>query len=245
METNGGGWTVLQRRVDGSVDFYRYWNDYKNGFGNLNFEFWLGLSKIHRLIKARQFTELLINLTDFEGNIVHARYSYFNIGDSSTNYTLTVSGYSGTAKDAMTNSNNMKFTTRDDDNDVQYGSNCATSTEGAWWYNECSICTDANLNGVYHDSAVTGSNTVSWYPWKNKESLRLVEIKIRPTQLQPPPPPPTIAPSKIIGFYDYYHFILVRKDCKEFKEEGSNTSGIYTINPDGGEPFKVSYCTIY
>ena len=75
METDGGGWTVLQRRMDGSVDFCRYWRAYESGFGNLNFEFWLGLSKIHRLTKARQATELLVKLTDFEGNTVYARYS--------------------------------------------------------------------------------------------------------------------------------------------------------------------------
>ena len=203
METDGGGWTVFQRRMDGSVDFDRIWRAYENGFGNLNFEFWLGLSKIHRLTKARQATELVVKLTDFEGNTSYARYSTFSIGDSSTEYTLTIAGYSGTAGDSMTNSNNMKFTTRDNHND-HYGCNCATSAEGAWWYNECSTA-DARLNGVYHDSAVTGRNTVSWYRWKNDmESLQFVEIKIRATQQQPltiPPIPPTIPiifPSKIL-----------------------------------------------
>ena len=78
METDGGGWTVFQRRQDGSVDFYRYWTDYENGFGNLTGEFWLGLSKIHRLTKEGSNT-LRVDLGDFEGNTAYANYSTFNV----------------------------------------------------------------------------------------------------------------------------------------------------------------------
>ena len=188
METDGGGWTVFQRREDGSVDFDRNWAEYEAGFGALDHESWLGLSKIHRLTEAGVSNILRVDLGDDQGDTAYATYSTFNIGDSSTEYTLTIAGYSGTANDSMSNSNNVKFSTRDNDND-QYGDNCATTSEGAWWYNQCS--TDANLNGVYQDSAVIGDNSVSWYPLKgNMESLQFVEMKLRPTQLPISTPPP-------------------------------------------------------
>uniref|UniRef100_A0A1X7T2Z1 Fibrinogen C-terminal domain-containing protein n=1 Tax=Amphimedon queenslandica TaxID=400682 RepID=A0A1X7T2Z1_AMPQE len=131
METDGGGWTVFQRRQDGYVDFYRNWTDYENGFGNLTGEFWLGLSKIRRLTKEGSNT-LRVDLGDFEGKEAYANYSTFSVSDGSTEYILTVGGYSGTAGNSLAGHNGRRFTTRDNDND-ESGGNCAQIYTGAWW----------------------------------------------------------------------------------------------------------------
>ena len=94
MTTDGGGWTVFQRRMDGSVDFYRGWNDYKAGFGNPNGEFWLGLDKINLLSRSGQ-NVLRIDMEDFSGGKAYAKYSTFAVSNEANKYQLTVGGFSG------------------------------------------------------------------------------------------------------------------------------------------------------
>ncbi len=65
MEEEGGGWTVFQRRFDGSTDFYRNWEDYKNGFGSLDGEFWMGLQRLNILTNSGKVCDLLVKLEDF------------------------------------------------------------------------------------------------------------------------------------------------------------------------------------
>ena len=177
METDGGGWTVFQRRQDGSVDFYRYWTDYENGFGNLTGEFWLGLGKINRLTKGESNT-LRVDLGDFDGNTRYAQYTTFSVGDSASKYTLTVGGYSGTAGDSLFRQNGMKFTTQDRDNDIRRDYNCAQVYPGAWWYDYCFI---GHLNGPYYRSpAVSYGIGIIWYDWKGwYYSLKFTEMKTR------------------------------------------------------------------
>ena len=94
MTTNGGGWTIFQRRVDGSVDFYLGWKNYTEGFGDLNGEFWLGLDKINRLSKSGQ-NVLRVDMEDFENETRYAEYTTFAVASETDNYRLTVGGYSG------------------------------------------------------------------------------------------------------------------------------------------------------
>ena len=94
QKTAGGGWTVFQKRRDGSVDFFLGWNDYKNGFGNLNGEFWLGLDKIHRLTVSGGY-KLRVDLEDNHGNTAFANYSLFSVTSERAKYQLSLGRYSG------------------------------------------------------------------------------------------------------------------------------------------------------
>ena len=94
QKTAGGGWTVFQKRRDGSVDFFRAWDDYKRGFGNLNGEFWLGLDKIHRLTVSAGY-KLRVDLEDNHGNTVFAEYSSFSVTSERAKYQLNLGSYSG------------------------------------------------------------------------------------------------------------------------------------------------------
>ena len=180
METDGGGWTVFQRRKDGSVDFNHEWIDYERGFGNISGDYWLGLASLHQILKLNGANDLRIDLKDYSGNSAHAKYSSFKVGDSNSKYTLSVSGYSGTAGDAIAasgksyeNVNGMKFSTKDQDNDKTSG-HCAAYYEGGWWFNSCHR---TFLNGLYLSGI--GENRIHWYTWKGRSSLAFSEMKFR------------------------------------------------------------------
>ena len=84
---------MFQKRLDGSVDFYRGWDDYKRGFGNLNGEFWLGMDKIHRLTKER--SRLRVDLEDTTGKTAYAEYDIFGVTSERSKYKLSLGTYSG------------------------------------------------------------------------------------------------------------------------------------------------------
>ena len=176
MITDGGGWTVFQRRRDGSQDFYLGWSEYKAGFGQLTGEFWLGLDKIHRLAASRP-SQLRVEIEDWRGGRAYAKYGSFGVGEEQSQYKLSVGSYSGTAGDSLTYHNNMKFSTKDRGND-RWSNKCAAQNTGAWWYDSCHY---SNLNGRYigNTMSVTG---VSWYRYKNNHiSMKFTEMKLRPT----------------------------------------------------------------
>ncbi|XP_078344750.1 uncharacterized protein LOC144630294 [Oculina patagonica] len=174
QQTNGGGWIVLQRRLDGSVDFYRDWNNYKQGFGDLNSEFWLGNDKIHKM--TTQDSQLLIELKDFDNLTAHASYETFHVGTETEKYVVRLTEFSGTAGDSMALHNGMLFSTQDQDNDLYAVNSCAQQFTGAWWYNGCH---ESNLNGHYGDN--THGKGINWYAWRGHTySLKESAMKVKP-----------------------------------------------------------------
>ncbi|XP_075691134.1 ficolin-2-like [Rhinoderma darwinii] len=178
MHTDGGGWIVLQRRLDGSVAFFRDWNSYKKGFGSRLTEFWLGNENIHQLTSAGTW-ELRIDLEDFDEVHSFAKYSSFQILGEEEKYKLKLENFKdGDAGDSLVYHNLMNFSTKDEDNDLNKG-DCATTCSSGWWYNNCY---HANLNGLYlvgkHSSSKTG---IHWYTGKGLSySYKRTEMKIRP-----------------------------------------------------------------
>ncbi|XP_047493382.1 uncharacterized protein LOC125041980 [Penaeus chinensis] len=180
MDTDGGGWTVIQQRQDvlPRQDFYRPWHDYVIGFGQKPCgEFWLGLEHTH-VLTSQTPNQLRILLEDFDGAKRWANYGYFHVGDEATSYTLTVANYTGDAGDSLTYHNGQKFSTKDRDLDT-YAYNCAERYRGAWWYRSCLY---SGLNGEYlagrHSYVYQG---VYWLTWRGAYySLKTATMMIRP-----------------------------------------------------------------
>jgi len=178
-QTDGGGWIVFQRRQDGSVDFYRGWEEYKKGFGSPSSEFWWGLERLHETTHNKP-RELRIDLEDFSGNKAYAHYTSFSIASESDKYAITVSGYSGTAGDSLDGYHNGRpFTTKDRDNNSWSNVNCAVKYIGAWWFRNCLY---SHLNGKYRPagelSHLYGEGPV-WLGFNNYRALKFTEMKIR------------------------------------------------------------------
>ncbi|XP_023149259.2 fibrinogen gamma chain [Amphiprion ocellaris] len=207
IDSFGRGFTVIQRRRDGSVDFHKDWIQYKEGFGYLSpddtTEFWLGNEKIHLLTATSSTipTVLRIELVDWDGNKRYADYNMFRIGSEADMYRLTYGFYfGGDAGDAFsgfdfgddpsdkfyTSHNGMQFSTFDKDND-KYDGNCALQDGSGWWMNRCHA---AHLNGKYYqggrytekDAGEFGyDNGIIWVTWHNRwYSLKETTMKIIP-----------------------------------------------------------------
>nr|XP_056702940.1 fibroleukin-like [Euleptes europaea] len=190
MATDGGGWTVIQRRQDGAVDFNRTWQEYRQGFGSLQSEHWLGNEHLHSLTRLGQHI-LRVELEDWNGVKRHATYRKFKVASEANKYRLTAREYQGSAGNALSYSRNYNhdhkcFTTWDSDNDNYPMGNCGAYYGAGWWFDSCLA---ANLNGKYHWGRYSGvTSGIYWGTWyilidkrtNQKYSFKKVEMKTRP-----------------------------------------------------------------
>ena len=167
QNTDGGGWTVIQQRLDGSVDFFKDWNEYKLGFGDIYGEYWLGNENILRLTR-QHVCELRVFLKMFDGSDHEAGYTSFTITGESDGYRLKLGAFLGQGTDGMSHNNNKQFITKNN------------TFHGAWWYSGGSD-PEANLNGKYYPAEKTAkTNGINWFPWHNSlVTLREAKMMIR------------------------------------------------------------------
>ncbi|CAH0549257.1 unnamed protein product [Brassicogethes aeneus] len=164
------GWTTIQKRYDGSINFNRNWTTYTQGFGNIDSEFWLGNKNIHHLTK-NNCTSLKINMEDIYGNHWEANYDTFVVSSEQNGFKLQISNFTGNASNAFDYQNQMEFSTIDNDRDIS-NTHCARNYEGGWWYSHCQ---HANLNGRY-------SLGLTWFDNIRNEWIAVskTELKIKP-----------------------------------------------------------------
>lgn len=176
-QTDGGGWIVIQKRIKGDEDFYKDWTAYREGFGSVTGDFWLGNQAIHVLTDEHPY-ELRIDFR-IDGQEKFAHYSSFRLENEADSYRLRLGPYTGTiggATSGLTHHNNQRFSTFDRDNDVHASQHCAVERHGAWWY---SNCIRSNLNGRWNEKAYTGicwHNGAVWlYPVATEMKIRRVQ----------------------------------------------------------------------
>ena len=156
-----GGWTVFMRRYDGSQDFYLYWNQYKEGFGNVTGEHWLGNDKLYYLTNQKQYRMRMDATIWSTGEKKYSVYDKFRVDNEGNNYRIHVSGYSGnTDWDHWAYHNGREFSTRDRDND-RWGGSCSQDRKGGHWYNDCY---HVNPTGLYKNTGYDSMNL-----WKDGE----------------------------------------------------------------------------
>ncbi|XP_043984253.1 angiopoietin-related protein 3 [Gambusia affinis] len=174
------GFTVIQQRVDSTVDFDQTWEMYQKGFGNLEKDFWLGLKKIHTISQLGSYI-LRIDVEDWKEEKHWAEYS-FSLEGPSKDYTLHVSHFAGDLPDVMTNLTGSRFSTKDKNNDSGCSSDCTTrNCTGGWWQ---SACSETNLNGKYFSLRTKGRSVrrkgIQWRPGTGPSySLKMSKISLR------------------------------------------------------------------
>ncbi|KAL0966662.1 hypothetical protein UPYG_G00298020 [Umbra pygmaea] len=185
--TAEGGWTMIQRRRDGSVDFDQLWQAYQSGFGSLNGEFWLGLEKIHAVARDTDYV-LKVRFSDWREDAETVQYS-IRLGGEDSHYALHIRETSNSNLESALaiDASGVPFSTRDQDNDRKNDTNCAKQLSGGWWFSSCGR---SNLNGRYFVSPPPKQRHqrkqgIFWKTWRGRYyPLKTTAMMIAPAAIQ-------------------------------------------------------------
>ncbi|XP_013380795.1 fibrinogen-like protein 1 [Lingula anatina] len=131
------------RRTGPELNFNRSWVEYRNGFGDVAGDHWLGLEAFHHLTNQGNYslkTEVRDALTDSYFWDIHAN---FLIGTEDEKYTLKLklNGVgnlsTNSTVDPWEKNVNVQFSTHDQKNDNKLTGNCAAVNGGGWWFHKC------------------------------------------------------------------------------------------------------------
>ncbi|CAK8688214.1 unnamed protein product [Clavelina lepadiformis] len=195
------GWTTIQRRMNGKVNFERGWDDYVRGFGNPSSEHWLGLENIYRLSRQTAYAkntlgaiytknpEVGFDLEDWDGVKAFVQYRYLLLESKETKYRLDVGSLDEAYQGIFSRSpiSGYKFSTPDRDNDNDNHRHCASEFKSGWWFYHC---VESHLNGPYpkYKQEMKRKN-IFWGQWqchsRNYTALRNVSIKFYHGMVEP------------------------------------------------------------
>ena len=181
MTLGNGGWTIIQRRIDGTLDFEKNWDEYVTGFGDFNKNFWLGLDKIKR-VTDMGIHEVYMGLENFYTSgekTAWARYSYFSLGSAASDYPLTLGIFDAesTAGNSLSPHRGAAFSTADKVNYSNSTGDCSQTYKGGWWHKNCR---NSNLNGKWYDGGSSMNDGIIWEDWiSDTYSLKTSVIAVR------------------------------------------------------------------
>ena len=199
--SEGEGWIVVQRRMNNTVAFHnKNWEDYKKGFGDYRYNYWIGLEKLHAITSSGDY-ELFVGFSYFLSNTLMRTfgiYGKFSVSDESQNYKVTIKDFSSSRSGSMPNvdesvmleHDGKEFSTPDSghDNDGIDHIHCARHAVpnyglvsfGGWWFGlGNNNCLDVNLNGKYYNSLAgqNGPNRMDWQDVNSPLKSTIMAIK--------------------------------------------------------------------
>ena len=75
--------------------------------------------------------------------------------------------------------NNMAFSAKNVDNNINPTEHCSKKSSGGWWYKDCYR---SNLNGKYQEKSSKNNPGIAWFDWKKTRqySMKKVEMILQP-----------------------------------------------------------------